>query len=218
MSLPANRISPSGQVRGKHFAETSATVTIGTREDLVMLSNTSTRWGTMSRAFHWFIGFAVIGMLAYGWWMNRLAPRPDRLFHRTIHADIGYAVLLLMLIRLIWRGINPVPAPPPGTPRWQWFAARANHWALYLVAIVVALLGWAHSGAHKPDYADWFGLFRVPQFTSTDKATADFFEHWHIYAAYLLIALVVVHLLAALYHHFVERDDVAIRMIGGRTG
>jgi cytochrome b561 len=79
----------------------------------------------------------------------------------------------------------------------------------------VALLGWAHAGAHKPDYASWFGLFRVPQFTSTDKATADFFENWHIYMAYVLIALVSIHVLAALYHHFIRRDTVVPRMAGG---
>ena len=79
------------------------------------------------------------------------------------------------------------------------------------------MLGWAHSGAHKPDYADWFGLFRVPQFTSTNKANADFYEDWHIYGAYLLIALVVIHILAALYHHFVKRDRVTARMVDGQA-
>jgi cytochrome b561 len=180
-----------------------------------MLRNTTAGWGSPSRAFHWILGLFIIGMLAYGWWMNHLAARPDRLFHRSIHADIGYVVLLLMVVRLIWRGMNPVPAYPADAPRWQRFASRVNHWALYVITIVVALLGWAHSGAHKPDYAGWFGLFRVPQFTSTDKASADFYEHWHIYSAYLLIALVVIHILAALYHRFVRFDNVVSRMIDG---
>ncbi len=180
-----------------------------------MLRNTPFSWGIVSRAFHWILGLVVIGMLAYGWWMNHLAPRPDRFFHRSIHADIGYVVLLVMAIRLIWRAINPVPAPPPDAPRWERVLARVNHWALYLITIAVALLGWAHSGAHKPDYASWFGLFRVPQFTSTDKATADIFENWHIYMAYVLIALVSIHVLAALYHHFIRRDTVVPRMAGG---
>ena len=79
----------------------------------------------------------------------------------------------------------------------------------------VALAGWAHSGAHKPDYADWFGLFRVPQFTSTDKASADIYENLHIYMAWVLMALVTLHVLAALYHLLVRDDDVASRMIGG---
>jgi cytochrome b561 len=180
-----------------------------------MIRNSNTSWGSVSRLFHWSLGFVIIGMLAYGWWMNHMAARPDRFFHRSIHADIGYVVLLLMVARLIWRGINPVPALPADTPRWERVAARINHGALYAVTILVAMLGWAHSGAHKPDYADWFGLFRVPQFTSTDKANAGFYENLHIYTAYVLIALVTIHILAALYHQLVRRDTVASRMIRG---
>lgn len=180
-----------------------------------MLGNTTRSWGSVSRWFHWGLGVVVIGMLGYGWWMNHIAARPDRLFHRSIHADIGYVVLLLMVVRLIWRAMNPTPAPPPGSPLWERVAATISHGALYAVTIVVALLGWAHSGAHTPDYASWFGLFRVPQFTSPDKDNADFFEHWHIWIAYVLIGLVTLHILAALYHQFVRSDDVASRMITG---
>jgi cytochrome b561 len=183
-----------------------------------MIRNTHARWGSISRLFHWGLGLVIIGMLAYGWWMNHMVARPDRFFHRSIHADVGYVVLLLMVIRLIWRGLNPVPALPADTPRWQRIAARFSHGALYGVTILVAMLGWAHSGAHKPDYADWFGLFRVPQFTSTDKASANTYENLHIYLAYLLIALVVVHILAALYHLLARKDNVASRMIRSEPG
>ena len=82
-------------------------------------------------------------------------------------------VLLLMVLRLIWRGLNPTPALPSGSPRWERIAARVSHGALYAVTILVAMLGWAHSGARTPNYSDWFGLFRVPQITSPDKAAAD---------------------------------------------
>ena len=116
------------------------------------------------------------------------------------------------------RGINPTPALPAGTLGWQRIAARVSHGALYAVTILVVMLGWAHSGAHKPDYADWFGLFRVPQFTSPDKATAGFYEDVHIYAAYLLLALIVIHFVAALWHHFVKSDRVTSRMIDGEPG
>jgi cytochrome b561 len=180
-----------------------------------MIGNTGKSWGSVSRLFHWGLGVLIIGMLAYGWWMNHFPARADRFFHRSIHADIGYVVLLLMVVRLIWRSMNPVPALPADTPRWQRLAARVSHGALYAITIVVAMLGWAHSGAHKPDYADWFGLFRVPQFTSTDKANAGTFENLHIYLAYVLIALVVIHIAAAIRHHFVKRDRVAARMIDG---
>lgn len=183
-----------------------------------MIQNSDRSWGSVARLFHWGLALAIIGMLAYGWWANHMAPRPDKFFHRSIHADIGYVVLLLMVARLIWRGINPTPALPADTPAWERMAARIGHAALYVVTILVALLGWAHSGAHKPDYANWFGLFRVPQFTSENRADAGFYENWHIWLAYVLIGLIVVHVSAALYHHFIKRDRVTARMVSGEPG
>jgi cytochrome b561 len=183
-----------------------------------MLRNTSTDWGSLSRWFHWILGIAIIGMIAYGWWMNHFPARADRFFYRSIHADIGYVVLLLTVIRLIWRGINPTPALPDDTPRWQRIASRVSHWALYLVTILVAMLGWAHSGARTPNYSSWFGLFNVPQITSPDKAAAAAYEDRHVLFAYVLLALIVIHLLAAIWHHFVRRDRVAARMVDGAPG
>ena len=183
-----------------------------------MIRNTISSWGSVSRWFHWILGAAIIGMLAFGWWMNHIPARADRFFYRSIHADIGYVVLLLMVLRLIWRVLNPAPALPSDTPRWQRIAAQINHWALYIVTIMVAMLGWAHSGAHKPDYSSWFGLFHVPQITSPDKAAADAYEDRHIFFAYVLLALIVIHLAAAIWHHFVKRDRVAARMMDGQPG
>ena len=179
-----------------------------------MIRNTETSWGSLARAFHWVLGAAIIGMLAYGWWMNHIPARPDRFFHRSIHADIGYLVLLLTVLRLLWRGVNPTPALPSETPRWQRISARVSHGALYAVTILVALLGWAHSGARTPDYSDFFGLFHVPQFTSPDKAAAAAYEDRHILFAYVLLALVVLHVAAAAFHQFIRRDRIAARMIG----
>jgi cytochrome b561 len=183
-----------------------------------MIRNTSSSWGSVSRWFHWILAATILGMLAYGWWMNHIPARADRFFYRSIHADIGYVVLVLMVVRLIWRSINPAPALPSDTPRWLRIAARVNHWALYLVTFVVAMLGWAHSGAHTPDYSSWFGLFHVPQITSPDKAAANAYEDRHILFAYVLLALIAIHFAAALWHHFVKRDRVAARMIDGKPG
>lgn len=183
-----------------------------------MIRNTTSSWGSVSRWSHWIVGAIIIGMLTYGWWMNHIPARTDRLFYRSIHADIGYVVLVLMVLRVIWRAINPTPALPVEVPRWQRIVAHASHWALYAVTILVAMLGWAHSGAHTPNYADWFGLFRVPQFTSPDKATADLYESRHIFMAYVLSALIAVHFVGAIWHHFVTCDRVASRMIDGEPG
>ncbi len=181
-----------------------------------MLKNTKNSWGSVSRGFHWGLGTLIIGMLGYGYWMNHFTARPDRFFHRSIHADIGYIVLLLLVLRIIWRLFNPSPALPVGTPMWERALARINQGLLYLVTFVVAMLGWAHSGAHTPDYSNWFGLFRVPQFTSPDKAAARFYEDNHILGAYILMGLVALHILAALYHHVVKGDKVMSGIIDGK--
>jgi cytochrome b561 len=183
-----------------------------------MITNTKASWGLFARAFHWILGITIIGMLAYGYWMDHLAPRPDRLFYRQIHADIGYVVLLLMVLRLAWRVFNPTPALPAGTPLLERAAAHIVHSMLYLATFVVACLGWAHSGAHNPDYGNWFGLFHVPQFTTENREVSLLYEERHIQMAYVLLALVVLHALAALFHHVVKRDRILMRMIDGKPG
>jgi cytochrome b561 len=182
-----------------------------------MLNNTTRSWGKVARAFHWVLGVVIIGMIAYGWWMNNFPARADRFFYRSIHADIGYLVLLFTALRLIWKVLNPTPALPAGTPVWERALARLNQWSLYVLTFVVGMLGWAHSGAHKPDYADFFGLFRVPQFTVENRQNARDLEHWHIYMAYTLLALIALHVLAALYHRFIKKDGVLERMVDGRA-
>jgi cytochrome b561 len=183
-----------------------------------MIRNTSHGWGSVARWLHWGLGLAIIGMIGFGWWMNHIPARPDRFFYRSIHADIGYLILLFTALRLVWRVINPTPAMPAETSRWQKIAAHVGHGALYLIVIVVAMLGWAHSGARTPDYSNFFGLFNVPQFTTPDRVAAGAYEDRHILFAYVLLALIVVHVAAALWHHFIRRDRVVARMVTDEAG
>jgi cytochrome b561 len=178
-----------------------------------MIRNTTTGWGSVSRWLHWILALAIIGMIGFGWWVNHVPARPDRFFYRSIHADIGYVVLLLMVLRLAWRAANPTPALPAESRPWQRIAAGISHGALYLATILVGMLGWAHSGAHTPDYSGFFGLFHVPQFTSPDREAARAYEDRHILFAYVLLALIVVHVAAAAWHHYIRRDRVAVRMV-----
>jgi len=182
-----------------------------------MLKNTVKTWGSVTRTLHWVSAILIMGMIGYGWWMNHIPERSDRYFYRSIHADIGYVVLLLLVVRLAWRLMNPTPALPADTPPAGRWVARAVQGALYLVTFGVAMLGWAHSGASARPYTSWFGLFNVPQFTATDKAAAHAYEDNHILGAYILLALIAVHVLAALYRHFYKRDRVLNRMVSGET-
>ncbi|GAA0002848.1 hypothetical protein BRDID11002_28490 [Bradyrhizobium diazoefficiens] len=81
-----------------------------------MIRNTSNGWGSVSRWLHWILALTIIGMIGFGWWMNHIPARPDRFFYRSIHADIGYVILLLTVLRLVWRVVNPTPALPGRQP------------------------------------------------------------------------------------------------------
>jgi cytochrome b561 len=180
-----------------------------------VVKNSQSNWGLVARGFHWTLGVLIIGMLAYGYWMNHWALRPDRPFHRSIHADIGYIIIFLTGLRLIWRAISATPKPLDGTPRWERGLAHLNHALLYLWTLIVAFLGWAHSGARRTPYSDFFGLFHVPQFTSENRELALVYEERHIQMAYVLLALIAIHVLVALWHHFIKRDRVLARMVSG---
>jgi cytochrome b561 len=109
-----------------------------------MIRNTEAGWGSVARWLHWILGLAIVGMIGFGWWMNHIPARPDRFFYRSIHADIGYLILLLTALRLIWRALNPTPTLPAETSRWQKIAARVSHGALYLLVILVAMRAAIH--------------------------------------------------------------------------
>jgi cytochrome b561 len=135
-----------------------------------MIRNTSAGWGSVSRWFHWILAAAIIGMIGFGWWMNHVPARPDRFFYRSIHADIGYVVLLLTALRLVWRAVNPTPALPDDSRPWQKTAARISHAALYLITILVAMLGWARAPPTIPVSLACFTCRNSPLPTARQQA------------------------------------------------
>ena len=180
-----------------------------------MIHNSTTRWGWPAKTLHWLGAILIFVLLAHGWWMTHLAPRPDRLAHYVWHASIGYDLLAFLVLRLLWRWMNPVPALPQDLLPWERAAALAGHFALYVLMFAAALSGWALAGTFRaPMNEALFGLVRVPAITSGgDRVMHDLFEKSHEILSYLLAALVLVHVIGALRHHFVKRNDVLRRML-----
>jgi cytochrome b561 len=180
-----------------------------------MLRNSVTRWGWPAKALHWIGAIVILLLLGHGWWMTHLAPRgPDRLAHYAGHAALGYDFLVLLVVRTLWRWLNPVPAEPPGTARWDDLSARLAHIALYLLMFATTVVGWALAGTMRvPMDKDVFSL-TVPAIVG-DKSLHRVLEDAHKWLAYVLAALVVVHILAALRHHLVKKNDVLRRMTAG---
>jgi cytochrome b561 len=175
------------------------------------LRNSTAHWGWPAKALHWIGAILILLLLGHGWWMTHLAPRPDRLANYAWHAALGYDFLVLLVLRLLWRWLNPVPAMPAGTKRWEEVAARAGHLGLYLLMFATTLVGWALAGTMRtPMTKDVFGL-TIPAIVS-DKSLHGALEDTHKWLAYVLAALTVVHIAGALRHHFVKRNDVLRRM------
>ena len=177
-----------------------------------MLRNTAANWGWGAKALHWIGALAILALLGHGWWMTHLAPRgPDRLAHYAGHAALGYDFLVLVVLRLLWRWMNPVPALPADTKPWELWSARLGHFGLYALMLATTVLGWALAGTMRtPMDKDIFRL-TVPTIVA-DKTLHRSLEDWHKIAAYLLAALVVLHVAGALRHHFVKKNDVLRRM------
>ena len=184
-----------------------------------MVGNTNDAWGWPAKLLHWLGAILILLLLGHGWWMTHLAPRgPERLAHYAGHAGLGYDFMALLVLRLLWRWTHAVPAMPVAMPRWERLAAHANHIGLYLLMFITTVLGWALAGTvRNPFDKDAFGLPVPLIYVSQDRAMHRLLEDWHKYMAYTLLALIVLHLVAALRHHFIKHTSVLRRMWFGSS-
>jgi cytochrome b561 len=178
-----------------------------------MVRNSTAVWGWPAKLLHWFAALIILLLLGHGWWMTHMAPRPDRLAHYAGHSALGYDLLVLLVLRLLWRWANPVPDLPGGLKRWERIAARAGHIGLYLLMFAASLTGWALAGTFRtPMMQDIFGLSFPIIVSGLDRPTRQLLEGSHMVLAYVLGALVLIHIGGALRHHFAKRNDVLRRM------
>lgn len=181
-----------------------------------MIRNTTNEWGWPARVFHWLGALAILTLLAYGWWMTHIVARPDRLSNYAWHAAIGYDLIVLMVLRLLWRIFAGVPELPHDSKRWERLAAHAGHALLYVLTLATALIGWAMAGTMRTPLRE--DLFGVPfPLLYGNKDAHRFLEHSHRYLAYATAALIVIHIAGALRHHFFKRNDVLRRMISSSS-
>src|SRR5258708_36789843 len=106
-----------------------------------MLRNTSATWGWGAKALHWIGALAILILLGHGWWMTHLAPRPERLANYAWHAALGYDLLILLVLRLLWRGAHPAPALPSDTETLGRVAPPARALRPYVLVFLVCAAG-----------------------------------------------------------------------------
>ena len=179
------------------------------------LKNTD-RWGATSPLLHWPIAVLTLSIGAVGLVMGELPRSPKWFWVYTLHKSLGLTVLALVLVRIAWRLYAGAPPPVEGTPRWQARLASLTHGAIYVLILAMPLSGWLYDSASGLRPFRWFGLAEVPKLSPPHEALADAMHETHELLFWVLIALVIGHAGAALYHHFVRRDATLARMLPRR--
>lgn len=176
------------------------------------MRNTIDRYGSVAQSLHWVIVALVAVQIVLGIIGADLPVGMERLVTLSRHKSLGMTIFALMLLRLGWRLVNPVPALPVQIPRLEQRLARATHWTFYALLLAMPVVGWISSSASNLTVS-WFGLFTFPDLVDTDKELATSAKALHRAMAWTLMALVSLHAAAALRHHFLLKDSVLARML-----
>ncbi|MBK9685080.1 MAG: cytochrome b [Betaproteobacteria bacterium] len=165
-------------------------------------------------ALHWLLALMILASLGVGLYMTGLPFSPQRLQLYNWHKWAGVTILVLSALRLLWRLTHRPPASLP-MPAWQQRASHMAHAALYALFFAVPLAGWAYSSAAGFPVV-LFGVLPLPDFVAPDRALSEVLKPVHRWLAYALAAVIVLHVAAALKHHFVDRDGLLLRMMPAR--
>jgi cytochrome b561 len=176
------------------------------------LRNTLQRYGSLAQFFHW----ATVALIVFQFVVIQYAedlPRGlAKLEMYARHKSVGITILGLAALRLAWRFANPIPPAPRDVAPWQRRAADVSHWLLYALLFALPLSGWTMSSAANYPVS-WFGLVQLPDLVGAGEQLHETLEDVHEALANALLVIAGVHVLAALQHHFLRKDDVLRRML-----
>ena len=163
-----------------------------------------------ARALHWLMAILIAGMLALGWYMLSIENDPGSDWYFTLHKSIGIVVLILAVLRLLWRSGHAPAALPVQVPRWQVKASKLSHWALYGLMFAMPVAGLTGALLSK-DGVTFFGV-QLPRLLAPNHDLAELFFSAHAVIAWALVAVISLHVLAALKHLLLDKDGVFQRM------
>lgn len=178
--------------------------------------NTPAAWGSVSQILHWLIALLILALGVVGLTMGELPKTPKYFWVYTAHKSIGITVLALVLLRLGWRLYAGAPKPVPGVPSWQERIASATHVLLYVLMFAIPLSGWLYDSASGLRPFKLFGLVTMPKLSGPNESIRDLSHGAHVWLFWVLVALIVLHAGAALYHHVFQKDETLTRMLPRR--
>jgi cytochrome b561 len=172
------------------------------------------RFTALSRLLHWLMAAMVLAMLFIGVAMvSTVSPAYIRLV--SIHKPLGIAILVLVMIRIVNRWLNPPPQLPADLPTIQKIAAKASHIVLYGLMLALPIVGWSMLSAGDLPIV-LFGTVRLPAILAPSPMLYADLRQLHTVLAYLFFLTIVVHMAAALFHGLIRRDGVLSSMASWR--
>jgi cytochrome b561 len=170
------------------------------------------RYTAVAQILHWVIAALIATQFTLAWMQEDLPVGMHKLALLARHKSFGMTVLMLAVLRLTWRLFNAAPPLPEGMSNIEKFLAKATHSAFYLLLFAMPLSGWMMSSA-KNYSVSWFGLFTWPNLIGPNDHSLEVLKATHYWLSNVLFAIVILHVLAALKHHFWNKDDVLKRML-----
>lgn len=174
--------------------------------------NAPTRYSAVAQGLHWIVAALIVTQFVLAYAAEDLPIGIHKLALLARHKSFGMTILMLAVLRLLWRLGNRPPELPAGMTPLQRSAARTTHIAFYVLLFAMPLTGWLMSSA-KNYSVSWFGLFTWPNLIGKDEHAFDVLRSTHHVLSYILFAIAVLHVLAAFKHHFWNKDDVLLRML-----
>jgi cytochrome b561 len=177
-------------------------------------STTSARYSRGAIVLHWLIALLIV-LNVIGAFVAEDLSKADKAWMMGNHKAAGLLILALTIARIVWRLIHPAPPLVETLKAWEAALARVTHALFYFLMLAVPLAGWGLASAlGKGKPVGFFGLFDVPALpVGGDEPTVDMFHELHEIFAFLMIGLLVLHLGAALKHHWLDKDGTMRRMV-----
>jgi cytochrome b561 len=170
------------------------------------------QYSAVAKILHWVIAALIVTQFVLGWTAGDLPLGLHKLALLARHKSFGMTILMLAMIRLVWRFMNPPPGLPDGMTPVERLLAKATHIAFYVLLFAMPLTGWMMSSA-KNYSVSWFGLFTWPNLISQSDDAFVFLRGTHQILSWTLFGIAMLHIVAALKHHFWNKDNVLLRML-----
>lgn len=176
-------------------------------------SSSSPSYGATARLLHWLVALLVLVQLVIAWTiMPHIGRNTQPVGLVAWHLGIGTAVLFFVLIRIVWRATHKAPALPTSLSAAQRFIAYLTHGLLYALLLVIPVLGWMNASA-RGFPVHLFGIVTLPALVDTGSKLGRSMGDIHTTLAIVFAVLIGLHILAALFHRFVLRDNILKRML-----